>query len=93
MISIICPIYNEEKYIGSFIASILQQDYPKEELEILLVDGMSKDKTREIIAEYSAKHPYLRLVDNPQKTVPYAMNNGIKNAKGDIIIRLDAHAE
>lgn len=93
MISIICPIYNEEKYIGSFIDSILQQDYPKDELEILLVDGMSKDRTREIIAEYSAKHPYLRLVDNPQKTVPYAMNNGIKNAKGDVIIRLDAHAE
>lgn len=92
-LSVICPIYNEEKYIGSFIESILQQDYPKDELEILLVDGMSKDKTRDIIAEYSEKHPYLRLVVNPQKTVPYAMNNGIKNAKGNIIIRLDAHAE
>lgn len=93
MISVICPIYNEEKYIALFLDSLLLQDYPKDDLEILLVDGMSKDKTREIIAEYSAKHPYLRLVNNPQKTVPYAMNNGIKNAKGDIIIRLDAHAE
>lgn len=93
MISVICPIYNEEKYISSFIESVLQQDYPKEDLEILLVDGMSKDKTRDIIAEYSAKYPCLRLVDNPQQTVPYAMNNGIKNAKGEIIIRLDAHAE
>lgn len=93
MISVICPIYNEEKYISSFIESVLQQDYPKEKLEILLVDGMSKDNTREIIAVYSAKYPCLRLVDNPQQTVPYAMNNGIKNAKGEIIIRLDAHAE
>lgn len=93
MISVICPIYNEEKYISSFIESVLQQDYPKENLEILLVDGMSKDNTREIIAVYSAKYPCLRLVDNPQQTVPYAMNNGIKNAKGEIIIRLDAHAE
>lgn len=93
MISVICPIYNEEKYIALFLDSLLLQDYPKDDLEILLVDGMSKDKTREIIAEYSAKHPYLRLVNNPQKTVPYAMNTGIKNAKGDIIIRLDAHAE
>lgn len=93
MISIVCPIYNEEKYIGSFLESILQQDFPKDDLEILLVDGMSKDNTRAVIAEYSAKYPCLRLVDNPQQTVPYAMNNGIKSAKGDIIIRLDAHAE
>ena len=93
MISIVCPIYNEEKYIGSFLESILQQDYSKEDLEILLVDGMSKDKTRNIIAEYAKKYSCLRLVDNPQQTVPYAMNNGIKSAKGDIIIRLDAHAE
>lgn len=92
-LSVICPIYNEEKYVGTFLESILKQDYPKDDLEILLVDGMSKDKTREIIAEYSAKYPCLRLVDNPQQTVPYAMNNGIRNAKGDIIIRLDAHAE
>lgn len=93
MISVVCPIYNEEKYIGSFIETVLKQDYPKEDLEILLVDGMSKDKTREIIAEYAEKYPCLRLVDNPQQTVPYAMNNGITSAKGDIIIRLDAHAE
>lgn len=93
MISIICPIYNEEKYIPQFLDSILQQDYPKDDLEILLVDGMSKDRTRDIISEYAEKYPCLRLVDNPQQTVPYAMNNGIKNAKGDIIIRLDAHAE
>ena len=93
MISIVCPIYNEEKYISSFIESILKQDYPMDDLEILLVDGMSKDKTREIIAKYAAEYPCLRLVDNPRQTVPYAMNNGIKSAKGDVIIRLDAHAE
>lgn len=93
MISVICPIYNEEKYIGSFIKSILKQDYPKEDMEILLVDGRSKDKTREIISEYAENYPCIRLVDNPQQTVPYAMNYGIEYAKGDIIIRLDAHAE
>ena len=92
-LSVICPIYNEEKYIGQFLKSILQQDYPKDDLEILLVDGMSIDRTREIISDYSKKYSCLRLVDNPQQTVPYAMNNGINNAKGEIIIRLDAHAE
>ena len=93
MLSVICPIYNEEKYIPQFLDSILQQDYPKDDLEILLVDGMSKDRTRAIISEYADKYPCLRLVDNPQQTVPYAMNNGIKSAKGETIIRLDAHAE
>lgn len=92
-LSVICPIYNEEKYIGQFLESILQQVFPKDDLEILLVDGMSKDKTREIISEYAQKFPCFKLVDNPQQTVPYAMNNGIKNAQGNIIIRLDAHAE
>jgi len=92
-LSVICPIYNEEKYIGQFLESILQQDFPKDNLEILLVDGMSKDNTREIISEYAQKFPCLKLVDNPQQTVPYAMNNGIRSAQGDIIIRLDAHAE
>ena len=92
MLSVICPIYNEEKYIAQFLDSLLQQDYPQDDLEILLVDGMSKDRTREIVAGYMAKYPFIRLIDNPDKIVPYAMNRGIDAAKGDIIMRLDAHA-
>ena len=92
MLSVICPIYNEEKYIAQFLDSLLTQDYPKDDLEILLVDGMSEDRTREIVAEYIAKYPFIRLIDNPDKIVPYAMNRGIDASKGDIIMRLDAHA-
>lgn len=92
MLSVICPIYNEEKYIAQFLDSILQQDYPKDDLEILLVDGMSNDDTRNIINKYLNQYSFLKLVDNPQQTVPYAMNNGIRSAKGEIILRLDAHA-
>ena len=92
MLSVICPIYNEEKYIAQFLDSLLIQDYPKDNLEILLVDGMSKDSTREVVSEYIAKYPFIRLIDNPDKIVPYAMNRGIDVAKGDIIMRLDAHA-
>lgn len=93
MLSVIVPIYNEEKYISKCIDSILEQDYPKNDLEVILVDGMSTDKTREIVAEYTAKYPFIRLIDNPKKIVPYAMNSGIKASKGDIIIRLDGHVE
>ena len=91
-VSVICPIYNEEKYITKCIDSIIEQDYPKEDLEILFVDGMSTDRTREIVANYQANYPFIHLLDNPNKIVPYAMNIGIKAASGEIIIRLDGHA-
>lgn len=91
-LSVICPIYNEEKYIAQFLDSILQQDYPKDDLEILLVDGMSKDGTRDTVANYITQYPFIRLIDNPDKIVPYAMNRGIDAAQGEIIMRLDAHA-
>lgn len=92
MLSVICPIYNEEKYINKFLNSILKQDYPKEDMEILLVDGMSTDHTRSIISKYILQYPYIRLIDNPDKIVPCALNLGIEEAQGDIIMRLDAHA-
>lgn len=91
-LSVICPIYSEEKYIANCIESILLQDYPKDDLEVIFVDGMSKDRTREIVAGYTQKYPFIRLIDNPEKIVPYAMNYGIKASKGEVIIRLDAHA-
>lgn len=92
MLSVVCPIYNEEKYIAKCIDSLLLQDYPKDDLEIIFVDGMSTDKTREIIATYTEKYPFIKLLDNPKRIVPYAMNAGIKASRGDVIIRLDAHA-
>lgn len=92
MLSVICPIYNEAKYIDGCIQSILLQDFPKDDLEVLFVDGMSQDGTRDIVKEYTKKYPFIKLVDNPKKIVPIAMNIGICAAKGDIIMRLDAHA-
>ncbi len=92
MLSIICPIYNEEKYIVGCIDSILKQDYPRNDWEVLFVDGMSTDRTREIVQDYCRNYDFIRLIDNPQKIVPHAMNKGISVAKGDVIIRLDAHA-
>ena len=91
-ISIIVPIYNEEKYIENCLESILQSDYNKDEMEVFLVDGGSQDKTIDIIKEYQRKYPFFQLLSNPNKTPPYAMNIGIKASQGDYIIRLDAHA-
>lgn len=92
MISVICPIYNEEKYIAKCIDSVLAQDYPQKDVEVLFVDGMSNDRTREIINQYMRDYPFIQLIDNPKRIVPYAMNIGIDKAVGVIIIRLDAHA-
>lgn len=92
MLSVICPIYNEEKRIARCIDSILAQDYPKDDLEILFVDGQSSDRTREIIHEHIRQYPFIHLLDNPERIAPAALNIGIRVAKGDIILRLDAHA-
>jgi glycosyltransferase involved in cell wall biosynthesis len=91
-ISIICPCCNEEEHIESCINSILAQDFPKENLEFFIVDGRSTDKTREMISGYTTKYAFVHLLDNPDRTVPYALNIGIREAKGEVIMRIDAHS-
>lgn len=93
MITVICPIYNEESHIKDCILSILSQDYPKDDLEVLFVDGLSDDRTRNIIESYSQQYPFIHLLDNPKRIAPTALNIGIRAAKGNIILRLDAHAK
>ena len=94
VVSVVMPIYNEEKYIENCILSLLQQDYTKEKMEWIFVDGCSSDRTKEIIEGFRVRLPNLiRLYSNPNRTVPYAMNIGIKASLGKYIIRLDAHSE
>ena len=92
-VSIVIPMRNEEKYVATCLDSVLDQDTGGAEVEILCVDGRSSDRTREIVAQYCQRDPRVRLVDNPHRIVPHAMNLGIAQARGDIIIRLDCHAE
>lgn len=93
-ISIVMPVYNEERYIKKCIDSLLMQDYSKENMEWIFVDGLSQDNTKDLIEGYIKTYPKLiKLYDNPNKTVPFAMNIGISHAVGKYIIRLDAHAE
>ncbi len=87
-ISVIIPVYNEEKYIKDCLDSVFSTDYPADLFEVIVIDGNSKDKTIEIVSSYKK----VRLFSNPKKIVPISMNLGIKNAIGEYIIRLDAHA-
>ncbi len=91
MVSVIMPVYNEKKYISKCLDSISATTYPQAKLEVIVVDGMSSDGTRDILADYAQQHPFIRVVDNPAKIKPRALNIGIQEAKGDIIIRMDAH--
>jgi len=92
IVSIIIPARNEEKYIDKTLNSLLNQDYPKENLEVLVMDGMSEDGTREIVKSYAFKNPFIKLLDNSRRITSCAFNTGIKNAKGEIIIIMSAHA-
>lgn len=92
LVSVIIPCRNEEKYIGQCVDSIIANDYPHAKLEILVVDGMSEDGTRSIVERYVQQYAFVRLVDNPKRIIPFAMNIGIRNAKGIIIMKIDAHS-
>ncbi len=93
-VSLIIPVRNEAKFIEKCIQTILKQDYSLDKIEALFVDGLSDDNTKETIDKYIEAYPStIRYLENPKKTVPYAMNIGINNSVGQFIIRLDGHAE
>ncbi len=92
-VSILCPTYNEEKYINKCIDSILGQDYPITQWELILIDGGSTDKTCRLIDDYTRKFPNIRRLHNPKQVAPSAINIGIPRAKGEFIVRIDAHAD
>jgi succinoglycan biosynthesis protein ExoA len=93
-ISIIVPCYNEEKTIQPLLDSIRQQVYPLEQMELVISDGMSTDHTRDVITRFQNDHPDLKikLVENPVRTIPSGLNQAIRNSRGEIIVRLDAHS-
>lgn len=92
-ISVILPVRNEERFITACVASIFAQDYPQEQMEVIFVDGCSEDRTVELLHEMQKAHPQIMVLHNPNRTVPYAMNIGIEKSRGEVIVRLDAHAE
>ena len=92
-VSIVMPSYNEEKFIEKALENLCDQ-YDKEHYEIIIVDGRSTDRTREVIREFGEKRKdvSLKLIDNPDRHIPKALNLGIAAARGEIILRMDSHA-
>ncbi|MEL6637502.1 MAG: glycosyltransferase family 2 protein [Bacteroidota bacterium] len=91
-ISLLLPCWNEIDFIEAVLRNALEQKISSEEMEILVIDGGSDDGTREVVQRYAATHPQIQLLDNPDRYVPQAMNRGIHAARGEVIIRWDAHA-
>jgi glycosyltransferase involved in cell wall biosynthesis len=91
-ISVVIPCRNEGKFIDRTIAAWLAQDYPSDRIEVLIVDGMSDDGTRDVVAAASRQHPRVKLLDNPGRIAPCAMNIGIRAAKGDYVVIISGHA-
>jgi cellulose synthase/poly-beta-1,6-N-acetylglucosamine synthase-like glycosyltransferase len=91
-VTVVIPCRNEDRFIAKCLDSVLANDYPKDQLETLVVDGMSEDYTREIVRKYEDLYPFVKVVENPKKIIPAAMNIGIRTARGDIIVKIDAHS-
>jgi cellulose synthase/poly-beta-1,6-N-acetylglucosamine synthase-like glycosyltransferase len=92
IVSIIIPCRNERGYIVQCLDSVIENDFPKDRLEILVVDGMSEDGTRDLLDAYAREHAFLFVLDNPKHVTPAALNIGIKQARSPIVMRMDAHA-
>lgn len=90
-VSIIIPMRNEEHYIGECLESVVQQDYPVNLTEILVIDGMSTDSSVHVVKRFQEEHPHIRLLYNSRQRTTYALNIGIANSVGAIIARVDAH--
>lgn len=86
LVSIVIPCRNEIDHIEEVLRSIYETDYPKDLIEVLLVDGMSDDGTRELLSEIKDKYNKIKIIDNPKKKTPFAFNLGVKEAKGDIVM-------
>src|SRR5919205_3423900 len=89
--SVLVPVLNEEAHIREAVDAMRAQEFDGE-IEFLFMDGGSTDSTRAILEELAASDPRIRVFDNPGRTTPHALNVGLAAARGDYVVRMDAHA-
>ena len=93
-VSVVIPCLNEEKTIQDVLDALANQTYPTELMEIVIADGGSTDRTHQVIDDYQAAHPHLKLkwVENPMRIIPAGVNTAMLASSGEIIVRMDAHS-
>ena len=92
LVSVVMPVRNEGRRIERSVRSVLDQDYPADRLEVLVVVGASTDDTREVLERIAATDRRLRILDNPDGRTPVGLNLGVRAARGQFIARVDGHA-
>ena len=90
-VSVIIPTRNEEKYIGKCLESLVSQTYPKDRFEVLVIDGMSEDRTLKVVRGFVGKIS-LRVLENRKVKHVFALNHGVNEAKGDYFIVIGGHS-
>ena len=90
-ITVVIPAKNEESFVSGTVSQLLEQDYPEKRFEVIVADGMSTDRTREIVQNISSRNPNVKLFDNPDCLPSSGRNVGFKNGRGDIFIVIDGH--
>lgn len=91
-ISIVMPCRDERRFVVRCLESIVSNDLGPHSAELLVVDGMSSDGTRSILDAFAARHTWIRVLDNPHRLTPHALNIALREARGRVIVRVDAHA-
>ncbi|HEY0631627.1 MAG TPA: glycosyltransferase family 2 protein [Thermoleophilaceae bacterium] len=89
--SVLVPVLNEEEHIREAVEAMRAQDF-EGTVELLFMDGGSTDGTRTVLEELAAEDPRIRVLDNPGRTTPHALNVGLAAARGEFVVRMDAHA-
>ena len=92
-VSVVMPVRNEGGFIEQSVGAVLGQTYPRDRYEVLIADGMSTDDTRVRLGVLSREHPNLRVLDNPGCIVSTGLNVALREARGDIVVRVDGHCE
>jgi len=94
-VSVVVPCYNEQSTIRLLLSALREQTYPRAEMEVVVADGMSSDRTRDAITAFQKDFPDLdvRVVDNSLRNIPSGVNRAIEASLGGIIVRLDAHSK
>lgn len=95
VVSVIVPMRDEEAYLPDFLASLMATTYPIDKIKVIILDGMSSDRSAHIIREFQQAQPDLNItvLTNQKVTIPSALNLGINSAESDVIVRMDCHAE
>ena len=91
-VAVVIPTLNEEKFIACCLDSVIAQSYPFNDMDVMVVDGGSKDRTKDIVEEYKRKYQNIRFLNNPGRIQSIAFNIGVHSSDAPYIVRLDAHA-